>query len=204
MSLLRSLASDTYHRLDQLYAYLYWNAHDVRVTPDCFISRRAHIEPGVAFFAGSQVLGSSYIGTGTYGTACRIDRANIGRLCSIAPGVIIGPNEHPVDHISTSPRTYDTETFDRTIQPAQIGHDVWIGANVFIKAGVKVGDGCILAAGAVVLKDCEPFTIYGGVPAKPLRTRDVDQSFVREIAAADDPAKLDSIIAAYRQRFPYP
>ena len=52
-----------------------------------------------------------------------------------------------------------------------IGNDVWIGANVVILPGVTVGDGAILAAGAIVTKDVEPYAIVGGVPAKKLRYR---------------------------------
>ena len=52
-----------------------------------------------------------------------------------------------------------------------IGKDVWIGANCVIVAGIKVGDGAVIAAGSVVTKDVSPFTIVGGVPAKLIRNR---------------------------------
>jgi acetyltransferase-like isoleucine patch superfamily enzyme len=52
-----------------------------------------------------------------------------------------------------------------------IGKDVWIGAFSIIKTGVKIGNGTIIAAGSVVTKDCESFSIYGGVPAKKIRDR---------------------------------
>ncbi len=52
-----------------------------------------------------------------------------------------------------------------------IGDDVWIGAKAIIKVGVKIGNGAIIAAGAVVTKDVEPYSIYGGVPAKKIRDR---------------------------------
>lgn len=59
----------------------------------------------------------------------------------------------------------------RNNRPVLIGNDVWIGANVVILPGVKVGDGAILAAGAVITKDVEPYTVVGGVPAKIIRKR---------------------------------
>lgn len=52
-----------------------------------------------------------------------------------------------------------------------IGHDVWIGARSTIMAGVRIGNGAIVAAGAVVTKDVEPYTIYGGIPAKKIGMR---------------------------------
>ena len=54
---------------------------------------------------------------------------------------------------------------------AEIGNDVWIGSHVLILDGVSVGDGAIIATGAVVTKDIEPYSIYGGVPARLIRYR---------------------------------
>ena len=53
-----------------------------------------------------------------------------------------------------------------------IGNDCWIGANVVILKGVTIPDGCVVAAGAVVSKPLtDPYTIYGGIPAKPISKR---------------------------------
>jgi len=52
-----------------------------------------------------------------------------------------------------------------------VGNDVWISANVTILDGVKIGDGAIIASNSLVNKDVEPYTIVGGVPAKPIKTR---------------------------------
>lgn len=57
-------------------------------------------------------------------------------------------------------------------KPVTIANDVWIGCNCTILPGVTIGEGAIVAAGAVVSKDVEPFTIVGGVPAKKIRDRD--------------------------------
>lgn len=55
--------------------------------------------------------------------------------------------------------------------PVVIGDDVWCGANVTILKGVTIGHGSIVAAGAVVTKSCEPYSIIGGVPAKLIKMR---------------------------------
>jgi maltose O-acetyltransferase len=54
-------------------------------------------------------------------------------------------------------------------QPVQVGNGCWIGVGVTILPGVNIGDGCVVAAGAVVTRDCEPHGMYGGVPATRLR-----------------------------------
>ena len=56
-----------------------------------------------------------------------------------------------------------------------IGHDVWIGHGATILPGVTVGNGAVIGAGAVVTKDVAPYTIVGGVPAKPIRERFADR-----------------------------
>lgn len=114
--------------------------------------------------------------------------AEIGRYVSIAPGVLIGPGEHPLDLLSTHPfafggggnrfkgvaayeaiRTRGGSTVRHRM--TRIGHDVWIGARAYIAQGVTLGDGCVVAAGAVVTRDVEPYAIVGGVPARVLRMR---------------------------------
>lgn len=123
---------------------------------------------------------------------------SIGRYCSINGTARIW-NNHSLECITTSPLldypgVYDWEYYSgrknlllqygkhhenasfedspiRDNRPVVIGNDVWIGANVVILPGVTVGDGAILAAGAIVTKDVEPYAIVGGVPAKKLRYR---------------------------------
>ena len=103
----------------------------------------------------------------------------IGNYCSIGYNVHIGPPEHPAHFYSTSPAVYRHERIksicnwpnDDILSPAIIGNDVWIGSNAIILQGCRIGDGAIIAAGAVVVKDVEPFTIVGGVPAKKIKDR---------------------------------
>ena len=60
----------------------------------------------------------------------------------------------------------------RKNEPVIIGNDVWIGANVCILPGVNIGDGAVLAAGAVVNKDVPSYSVVGGVPAKVIKYRE--------------------------------
>ena len=61
-----------------------------------------------------------------------------------------------------------------------VGSDVWIGYDAVILSGVRIGDGAIIGARAVVTKDVEPYAIVGGVPARPIRMR-YDQETIRAL-----------------------
>ncbi len=109
----------------------------------------------------------TYIGQNTH-----ITKSVIGRYCSIGSDIIIGPGEHPLTDISTSAHFYDGDIYNiLTQKKVQIGNDVWIGAKAIILRGVTVGDGAVIAAGAVVTKDVPEFSVVGGVPAKVLKKR---------------------------------
>ena len=67
---------------------------------------------------------------------------------------------------------------------AHIGHDTWIGAGAMIKPEVSLGDGAVVASGAVVTRDVDPYTIVAGTPAKQLRLRQPREIAERLIALA--------------------
>jgi acetyltransferase-like isoleucine patch superfamily enzyme len=117
---------------------------------------------------------------------CRIRNVKIGRYCSIAKHVDIGLSQHPVSWLSVSPRQYfkdfagwssflekeiAVKPFEGESGMTEIGNDVWIGDRVVVMSGVKIGDGAIVAAGAVVTKDVPPYAVVGGVPARIIKYR---------------------------------
>lgn len=146
--------------------------------------------------AQCEVLAETYIeyselGDFSYlGEHCCVADAQIGRFTAIANHVRIGAPNHPMDRASQHRFTYCPEYYDaqaerdngffadRRADRVIIGNDVWIGHGVIVLPGLKVGDGAVLAAGAVVTKEVPPYTIVGGVPAKVIRAR-----FAADIAA---------------------
>jgi acetyltransferase-like isoleucine patch superfamily enzyme len=129
---------------------------------NCQVALTSRIERG-SFLVNSSVGPYSYIGGGTY-----LNAVHVGNYCSIASGVKIGGMEHSWWWGSTSPRLSDHNISDRqTI----IEDDVWIGANVVIRQGLRIGRGAVLGAGSVVLSDVDSYVIVAGVPAKVIRRR---------------------------------
>ncbi len=98
----------------------------------------------------------------------------IGKYCQLGVDVAIHATNHPIHHLTTY---INSNLFDGELKQFKeentitIGHDVWVGHNVIIVGNVTIGNGAILAAGSVVTKDVEPYTIVAGVPAKPLKKR---------------------------------
>lgn len=91
----------------------------------------------------------------------------IGKNTLIGPRCILHSGNH-VYELSGIPIRQQGHKFD----PIEIGEDVWIAANVTILKGVKIGDGAIVAAGSVVTKDVDNYSLVAGVPAKHLKYRE--------------------------------
>lgn len=102
---------------------------------------------------------------------------DIGKYCAISWDCTINATSHPYNHLTISAFPYVPNvgqfvtTRKQNIERVIIGHDVWIGAHVVILSGVNIGNGAIIAAGAVVTKDVPAYAIVGGVPAKIIKYR---------------------------------
>jgi len=135
-----------------------------------------------------------HLGVGSYiGSYCNLS-ARIGRFTSISNHVVCNSGIHPYQapFATTSPclfslnpyhsqcgSTFATEQLFNELRlvdeeagiAVEIGNDVWIGEGAFLVGGIKIGDGAVVFAHAVVTKDVPPYAVVGGVPAKVLRYR---------------------------------
>lgn len=100
---------------------------------------------------------------------------NIGNYCSIGPEVMfLVSAEHPIDHISTFPfkvRMLHKQYEEMDCGDITVEDDVWIGYRAVILSGVHIGQGAVIAAGAIVTKDVPPYAVVGGIPAKIIKYR---------------------------------
>lgn len=127
-------------------------------------------------------LAACEIGDYSYIAGAKVVNARVGRFCSVGPNAIIGGlGKHPIGYISTHPvfyslsaqcgTTFSDKDYFNESEKVVIGNDVWIGVNAVILDGVNIGDGAVIAAGAVVTKDVPPYSIVGGVPATVIKKR---------------------------------
>lgn len=157
---------------------------------------------GKNYIGNNCFIENSYIGYASY-LSNNIDFRDtmIGKYSAIAEGVSIIRGQHPSrQFVSIHPAFYSPENdvssicyvserkyeefrYTQNGYVAEIGNDVWIGKNAQLMEGVTIGDGAIIAAGAIVIKDVEPYTIVGGVPARLIRNRfsESDNKFLSQL-----------------------
>jgi maltose O-acetyltransferase len=133
----------------------------------CRVGRGCEIEPHVDVgFAPEVVIGNRcQINAGAF-----LRNVIIGDDALIAPGVVILGRQHRFERTDVPMRAQGEVSYPATILEA----DVWLGQNVVVMPGVRIGTGAIVGAGAVVTADVRPFDIVGGVPARRIRSRKPD------------------------------
>lgn len=123
-----------------------------------------NIEHGAFFASGKDITIGDHSGIGI---GCRVaGPLSIGDDVMMAPNVTIVTQNHETSDLSVPMRLQTAPKHKVTI-----GNDVWIGANVIILPGITVGNGCIIAGGAVVTKDVPDYAVVGGNPARIIKNR---------------------------------
>lgn len=158
------------HALKLLHYYNYSHVRPRRLVR---LGSHTRVAPNVSFTNGERIaIGSgTKIGAGCYLWAGdRQGRIEIGDGCRLGPQVFITASDYGAEG--------GISFLDQPRQEADVivGDHVWLGARVFVAAGVTIGDHCIVGAGAVVTKSLPANSIAVGVPARVVRTREAAAS----------------------------
>ena len=133
-------------------------------------------------YEGAQLTDVSLGDYSYIGARNKLSRVSVGKFCCLGPEIIAGLGRHPSsDYVSSHPVfyspnaqagiTFADKSYFKETDEINIGNDVWIGARAIILDGVSIGDGAIVASGAVVTTNIPPYAIVGGVPAKLIKYR---------------------------------
>lgn len=182
--LLRDLGGWGMGRCRRLARFVVWRSRGVAVQTivrsfdvalNAHLGSRVLIERGVFIDQASSVGDYSYINQNS-----SIEAAQIGKFCSIARDVMVGPASHNYRNVSSHPFWYQP-FYGFAPAPASVEHgatghttigdDVWIGCGAVIMQGVDVASGAVIGAGSIVTKSVGPYEIWAGVPAKKIGQR---------------------------------
>jgi putative colanic acid biosynthesis acetyltransferase WcaF len=152
--------------------------HFVNRVPLVFLRQRLYARFGVRFedpstgmiMLGAEVNDPGELKMGSHciiGRKCILDARGgieLGRSVNIGSGAVLQTGKHLID----------APDFAAEFGPIVVGDRVWIAEGARVLAGVTIGEGAVVAAGAVVTKNVEPYTVVGGVPARYIRDRSRD------------------------------
>lgn len=157
---------------------------------DAVIEGKVRIGPATildkAFLDGPNIIGRMSIvknsRIGRFSTAGQLFRCidvDMGAFCSVGDNVLVNAGEHPHAWLTTHVFPFNHAAWDwcpsvelpnltqwKPRERCSIGNDVWIGANAVILTKARIGDGAVVAAGAIVRSDVPPYAIVGGVPSR--------------------------------------
>lgn len=171
--------------------YRVFKRKEQMVSATAFIGKNVRLD-GRNSLGEKSVLKNCELGYGSYiGDRANISGCRIGRFCCIGPDLKRISGTHPLDYVSMHPAFYRKNhpcglsfvTSDKFSDyrfaengfNVVIGNDVWIGTAAQIIDEIKIGNGAVVLAGAVVTKDVPDYAIVGGVPAKFIRYRFSDE-----------------------------
>lgn len=176
--------------------------HRKRVGNTCSFGKSTTIDSAARFEGENKLLSHSVFLNSSMGYASYVSDHSfikntvIGRYTCIANEVMTVAGNHPLSFASVHPAFYSTTQELSYVKQSKfedfhfldsqkrisvvIGNDVWIGARATILEGVTIGDGAVIAAGAIVTKDVPPYSIVGGVPAKIIKYR-FDEETIKKL-----------------------
>ena len=129
------------------------------------------------FISKNSFISNSDIGAySSIGRNSTVINSELGKFCSVSWNVTIGATSHDYTKISSHAFPYIkrfgfVNNNQRIVTKTNVGNDVWLGANAIILPGLTIGDGAVIAAGAVVTKNVPPYSISAGVPAEVIKLR---------------------------------
>lgn len=132
-----------------------------------YCGKNVNIEHGATFNPWVSIDDYSGIGIDCEMNAMKNGEIKIGKYVMMGPECVIYTRNHAHSRTDIPMQLQGYEE----PKPVTIGDDVWLGKRVIILPGVTIGEGSVIAAGAVVTKDVPPYSIVGGVPAKVIKNR---------------------------------
>jgi len=159
------------------------------LSPATLIKGNVVLEENINIGKSTQLIGSVKIGrNSSINENCKLfGDVEIGDNCLLSNNIFISSGGHIYNKVPSLP-IKEQDTLDTINKKVIIENDCWIGINVVIMAGVTIGKGSIIGANSVVVKNVNPYSVIGGVPAKLIKKRinftptfEIDSSKVEDL-----------------------